>query len=235
MPRHFQWGAGWGVWGGGGGGRVVVNIVLLLSVRPSIRLSVRFSFPANLSKHQWIFTKLGMCTDIVEIWFGIANGQMLSNFYRVIYRDMPIFSFPDDNLSKQTSMDFHQTWYVHCYCGDLVWDSWWANFVKFWQSYLPGTCPYFPLLDDNLSKCQEILTKLGTCIDMKEIWFWIGLTELSARNTIIAGYYSLMFLFSDCGAYIFNGDNYQYVDMIEKKCLIWRYDTVWSDMSVRIC
>ena len=41
--------------------------------------SVRFSFPDdNLSKHQWIFTKLGMCIDIVEIWFGIANGQISS-------------------------------------------------------------------------------------------------------------------------------------------------------------
>ena len=40
-----------------------------------------FSFPDdNLSKHQWIFTKLGMCIDIVEIWFGIANGQISSNF-----------------------------------------------------------------------------------------------------------------------------------------------------------
>ena len=37
--------------------------------------SVCFSFPDdNLSKHQWIFTKHGMCIDIVEIWFGIANG-----------------------------------------------------------------------------------------------------------------------------------------------------------------
>ena len=34
-----------------------------------------FSFPDdNLSKYQWIFAKLGMCIDIVEIWFGIANG-----------------------------------------------------------------------------------------------------------------------------------------------------------------
>ena len=50
-----------------------------------ICLSVRFSFPdENLSKHQWIFTKLGMCIDIVEIWFGIANGQISSDFYRVI-------------------------------------------------------------------------------------------------------------------------------------------------------
>ena len=40
-----------------------------------------FSFPDdNLSKHQGIFTKLGMCIDIVEIWFGIANGQISSIF-----------------------------------------------------------------------------------------------------------------------------------------------------------
>ena len=44
-----------------------------------------FSFPDdNLSKHQWIFTKLGMCIDIVEIWFGIANGQISEIFDGVI-------------------------------------------------------------------------------------------------------------------------------------------------------
>ena len=67
---------------------------LHLDVRPSIR----FSFPVdNFGKHQWIFTKLGMCIDIVEIWFGIANGQI---FTELSARDTPIFSFPDDNLSK---------------------------------------------------------------------------------------------------------------------------------------
>ena len=30
-----------------------------------------------------IFTKLGMHIDILEIWFGIANGQILSIFDRV--------------------------------------------------------------------------------------------------------------------------------------------------------
>ena len=56
------------------------------SVCPSARHpSVRFSFPDdNLSKHQWIFTKLGICIDIVEIWFGIANGQISSIFDGVI-------------------------------------------------------------------------------------------------------------------------------------------------------
>ena len=36
-----------------------------------------FSFPDdNLSDCQWILTKLGMCIDIVQIWFGIANGHI---------------------------------------------------------------------------------------------------------------------------------------------------------------
>ena len=42
-----------------------------LDVRVSVCPSIRFSFPDdNLSKHQWIFTKLDMCIDIVKIWFG---------------------------------------------------------------------------------------------------------------------------------------------------------------------
>ena len=43
-----------------------------------------FSFPDyNLRKCQRIFAKLGVCIDIMEIWFGIANGQ-ISSFDRVI-------------------------------------------------------------------------------------------------------------------------------------------------------
>ena len=31
-----------------------------------------FSFlDDNLSKYQWLFTKLGVCINIVDIWFGI--------------------------------------------------------------------------------------------------------------------------------------------------------------------
>ena len=55
------------------------------SVCPSVCLTVRFSFSDdNLSKHQWIFTKLGICIDIEELWFGIVNGQISSNFYGVL-------------------------------------------------------------------------------------------------------------------------------------------------------
>ena len=43
-----------------------------------------FMFTDNhLSKHQWIFTQLGICIDIMEVWSGIANGQISSLFVRV--------------------------------------------------------------------------------------------------------------------------------------------------------
>ena len=41
-----------------------------LSDHPSVICPSVFLFADNnLSKCQWIFNKLGVCTDIVEIWF----------------------------------------------------------------------------------------------------------------------------------------------------------------------
>ena len=40
--------------------------------------------------------------------------------------------------------------------------------------------PIFSFPDDNLCKCQGILTKLGTCIDIKEIWFGIANGQISS-------------------------------------------------------
>ena len=74
------------------------------SVRPSIvRPSVHFSFPDDkLSKHQWIFTKLGLCIDIVEIspGLGLLMGKFRQIFTELSARDTPIFLFLDYNLSK---------------------------------------------------------------------------------------------------------------------------------------
>ena len=65
-----------------------------LDVHASVHPSVHFSFlDDNLTKHQWIFTKLGMCIDIVEIWFGIANGQISSNFTDYLPETRPYFRF----------------------------------------------------------------------------------------------------------------------------------------------
>ena len=61
-----------------------------------------------------------MCIDIVQIWFGIANGQ--SN--ELSARDTPIFfHFPDDNLSKcqgiltklGTCIDIKEIWFRIAY------------------------------------------------------------------------------------------------------------------------
>ena len=54
------------------------------SIHPFDCLSI-FSFPDdNLGKCQWIFTKLGMCIDIVNIWFGTINRQISFFFLTVI-------------------------------------------------------------------------------------------------------------------------------------------------------
>ena len=87
----------------------------------SARDTPKFSFPDNnVSKNKWIFTNLGMFIDFVEIWFGIANGQISSNFDRVI---CPYFRFPDDNLSKcqgiltkhGTCIDMKDIWFGIAY------------------------------------------------------------------------------------------------------------------------
>ena len=75
-------------------------VSIRLSIRPSIHpsvicMSVHISFlDDNLSKHQWIFTKFGFCIDIVELWFGIADGQILSNFDGFLPETRPYFHFP---------------------------------------------------------------------------------------------------------------------------------------------
>ena len=96
-----------------------------------------------------------------------------------------VFSFLDDNLSKYQ-------WCVHWYCRDLVWDCWWANFVNFWQSYLPATDLYFhfrmiTLVNINgfsLNLVRALIlwrSALGLLIDK----FHKFLTELSARDTSV--------------------------------------------------
>ena len=63
-------------------------MVFALDVRVSVCQSISFSFPDdNLSKHQWNFTKLGMCIDIVEILFGIINGQICQILIELSARD----------------------------------------------------------------------------------------------------------------------------------------------------
>ena len=53
-----------------------ITLVVCVSVHPSYIPQSVFLFPDdNLSKYQWIFTKLGMCIDIVEIGLGLLMGK----------------------------------------------------------------------------------------------------------------------------------------------------------------
>ena len=45
--------------------------------------------------------------------------------------------------------------------------------------------PIFSFPDDNLSKCQGILTKVCTCIDIKEIWFGIANGHSSMFDRVV--------------------------------------------------
>ena len=121
-----------------------------VSVRPSVvRPSVRFSFPDdNLSKHQWNFTKLGMCIDIVEIWFGIANGQISSIFLRsYLPETRPYFRFRtifwvNNVLTKLAiCIDFKEIWF------GIVNGQISSNFY----GVICPIRPYFLFPDDNLS------------------------------------------------------------------------------------
>ena len=80
-----------------------------------------------------------------------------------------------------------------------------GNFRQILSDVSARDTPIFSFPNVNFSKCQEILTKLGTGIDMKEIWFGIANEQISSmfdrvicpRNTIMARYYSLTFLLSN--------------------------------------
>ena len=68
----------------------------MISRWSSVCPSARFSFPddnLNLSKHQWIFTKLGMCIDIVEIGLGSLMDKFCHIFTELSAQDMPILGF----------------------------------------------------------------------------------------------------------------------------------------------
>ena len=60
-----------------------------------------------------------MCINIVEIWFGIADGKFRQILTELFARGMPIFSFPDDNLCKcqgilaklGTCIDIQEIWF----------------------------------------------------------------------------------------------------------------------------
>ena len=63
----------------------MVSLDICVSVPQSYVHQSVFGFLKITSKHQWIFTKLGMCIDIVEFRFGLLMGK----FYRTLM-ELPV-------------------------------------------------------------------------------------------------------------------------------------------------
>ena len=113
-------------------GGVLLFHIGLPCVRLSVvRLSIHFSFPDdNLSKHQWILTKLGMCFDIVEICLGLLMGKFHQCLTELSARDtmmagysltflfsiqfMSIFAPEESTCMKYQTLFFWETTFQKC-------------------------------------------------------------------------------------------------------------------------
>ena len=76
-----------------------------------------------------------------------------------------------------------------------------AKFHQILMELSAWDTPIFLFPDNNLSKCRGILTKLGTCFDIKEILFGIanghissGFDSVTCRDTIMMVSYPFIFL-----------------------------------------
>ena len=105
-----------------------------------------FLFPDdNFSKCQWIFTKLGVCIDIIEICFGIADGQISSIFVRLF----SFFFFLHIRLETRRSRVQPPPRSATFFCGDWSWNIFYGHsflfadsrraVVSFWQKNVHNT------------------------------------------------------------------------------------------------
>ena len=149
------------------------------SVCPSVVCQfVLFSFPDNLSKDQWIFTKLGVIIDIVEIWFWTANGQIASFLTELSASNTSIFSFQDINLSKSQwiftrlymCIDIVEIWFGIAY-GQI--SSIFVRVMCLWRSIVASHFVWHPVCFPALLKrglllkeriCLSICTSINICI-----------------------------------------------------------------------
>ena len=161
-----------------------------------------FSFwDDSFSKNQWIFTKLGVCIDIVQICSGIVDRQVSSFFDSYLPGTCRYFHFRTITLVNFNGFS------LNFVCALTLWTSalglLMVEFLLFLKALFARNTSVFHFQDNNLSISQWIFTTFDVCIDIVEICFGIAhqqnfcqfLTELTAHNTIMAGYYCSTFYF----------------------------------------
>ena len=114
------------------------------------------------------FTKLDVCINIMETWFGIADGQISSIFDSYLPVTCPYFHFWMITLVNINRFS------LNLVCALILWRSAFGLLMGKFCPFLTVICPhtsvfYFP--DNNLSKSQWIFTKFNKCIDFVEICF----------------------------------------------------------------
>ena len=142
---------------------VVAYYGITLAVRVSIPLSVChlsvFSFPnVNLSKSQWIFNKLCVCINILQIWFEIVNGQISPIFDSYLSAIRPYFHF-----WMITSVNING-FSPNLMCALILWSPGlgllMGKFRLFLTELSTRNTSIFPFLDDNFSNIYEFSPNL---------------------------------------------------------------------------
>ena len=156
---------------------------ITLAVRVNVRLSVGcqsvFSFPDhNLSKCQWSFTKLSVYINIVEIWFGIVNGQISPILDSYLPARNPYFHF---RMITSVNINEFSPYLVYVlilwrYALGLLT----GKFRQFLTELSARDTSALSFLVNNLSKYQWIFIQLGMCIDIMGICFGIANGRISS-------------------------------------------------------
>ena len=131
--------------------------------------------------YQWIFTKVGVCIDIVDKWFGIADGQILSILTELSAHDTSVFSFLDDNFSK-----YQWIFTKLGMCSDIVEIcSRIANgqISSIFDSYLPAIHPYFTFRTITLVNLNGFSPNLICAFILwrSALWLLIGISSIFDR------------------------------------------------------
>ena len=108
-------------------------------------------------------SSFGMCIGIMEIWLGIANGQILSIFDSNLPVTCPYFYF---RMITSVNMNGCSSNLV---CALILWRS---AFGLLMSKFCHMSILLF--LDDKFSKYQWIFTKRSVCINIMEIAFGIA-------------------------------------------------------------
>ena len=145
-------------------------------VRPPVnpfvcRESVRIFVPDdNLSKCQWISTKLGICIYI-DLVLDCFFGRFRQFMAELSARDMSVVSFQDDNLRKY---QWNFTKFGVCI------DNPNGRISSLLTELSAVTHSYFRFWIIAWVKSQWIFTKLDTCQGIDEIWFWSANGQISS-------------------------------------------------------